>query len=147
MIPIPNKHIFSSNNLILIACIIICWEKFEFHGQNKKKRTYVSATLDIFIQCRSNWVFKKRIWKRQSISTWACEWSVLNKAVKNQIHNNPSHRPLSLRPLWCPCCSAVRVCVQDSESVCHPQSHTLTVIQRQRWVTIQSSVSYIQYTH
>jgi len=42
-----------------------------------KKRTYVSATLDIFIQCRSNWVFRKRIWKRQSISTWACEWSVL----------------------------------------------------------------------
>lgn len=64
--------------------------------ERSRKRTYVSATLDIFIQCRSNWVFKKRIWKRQStitrrIFTWACEWSVLNinshcEAVENQIH-------------------------------------------------------------
>jgi len=69
-----------------------------------------------------------------------------SETVKNQIHNNPSHRPLSLRPLWCPCGSAVRVCVQDSESVCHPQSHTLTVKQRQRWLTIQPFVSYCTYS-
>lgn len=47
-----------------------------------RRRTYVSATLDIFIQCRSNWVFKNRIWKRyiavtHCIFIQTCKWSVL----------------------------------------------------------------------
>lgn len=90
-----------------------------------KRRTYVSATLDIFIQCRSNWVFKNRIWRIDIAVT-----HLLSHFHKHMSSNWKHYTPLSLHLLWCLCWSVVRVCVQDSVSVYHPLHHTLTAGQR-----------------
>ncbi len=117
MILIFNKLNVFLINTLLMASINNCWER---------KRTYVSATLDIFIQCRSNWVFKNRIWKRQNtvahcISTWSCE--ILIAAVRlSRINFTPllAHTSFSTPSLvflllcWEGVCTGLWVCVSST---------------------------------